>query len=362
MSCPSPPTPTTSPQQASDLISQLAALKASENLESDSTARNTALALSKKLPAALEGPLNQATELVFKPFITVTARIAVDLNIFSLIVEEGTRDRLVSSAKLAEKNGGEEVLISRILRVVASIDFVLEAGDNLWSANETTTAMASELIAAGHRFDLLVVSAVSSLKYLRETPHQIPTSPTDGFVQYAHQTKLPFFSYLTTRPSLFRDFNLFMGSTMGSHEYSWEWWDVKGRLLEGGDVLFVDVAGGRGHDLQGFVEKLKGMSKAVLDGIGEELDGRVRRMEHDFFKRQPVVGTQVYFLHHIPHDWSDVYRHKILTHLREAMTPGYSRLLIHDLVLPDMGATELQTRFDFTMMTLNGGMERSRSQ
>lgn len=44
------------------------------------------------------------------------------------------------------------------------------------------------------------------------------------------------------------------------------------------------------------------------------------------------------------------------------MSPGYSKLLIHELILPDIGATEIQARFDLVMMTFNGGMERSRTQ
>jgi hypothetical protein len=44
------------------------------------------------------------------------------------------------------------------------------------------------------------------------------------------------------------------------------------------------------------------------------------------------------------------------------MTPGYSKLLIHELILPDVDAVEIQAWFDLTMMTFNGGMERSRSQ
>lgn len=44
------------------------------------------------------------------------------------------------------------------------------------------------------------------------------------------------------------------------------------------------------------------------------------------------------------------------------MSPGYSKLLIHELILPDVGANEFQARYDLTMMTFNGGMERSKSQ
>lgn len=44
------------------------------------------------------------------------------------------------------------------------------------------------------------------------------------------------------------------------------------------------------------------------------------------------------------------------------MTPGYSKLLLHELILPDQGASSFQSILDLTMMTFNGGMERSQKQ
>jgi hypothetical protein len=158
------------------------------------------------------------------------------------------------------------------------------------------------------RFDVLVSSAIKAPKYLQETQWKSPTEPHDGFVQYANQTKLQIFDFLISQPSLFQDFNTFMGNTMGARKYWCDWYDVKGRLLDGFDskkssALLVDVAGGKGHDLQAFhtnfqKEGYKGELvlqeiKDVLDGIkDEELDQSVRRMEYDFFTQQPIKGTQ----------------------------------------------------------------------
>ncbi|KAF2184635.1 sterigmatocystin 8-O-methyltransferase [Zopfia rhizophila CBS 207.26] len=328
--------------------------------------RHKALELSRKLTAALEGPVNRATELVFKPFITIAARIAVGLDLFSHTAAHGAWS--ITSKELAHRTGGEEMLISRILRLMASVHFVEEA------------AMASAPISAGHRFvfDVLVSSAIKAPKFLRETGYKAPTEPTDGFVQYANQTKYDIFDYLASMPSLFQDFNLFMGNTMGSRAYWCDWYDVKGRVLDGfdeskGPALLVDVAGGNGHDLQIFHDKFKQKGypgklvlqelPKVLEGIKEgELDAKIERAEYDFFTEQPARGACTYFMHHILHDWSNKYCHLLLKRLYDAMVPGYSKLLIHDLILPDTGAVEIQARFDLTMMTFNGGMERSRSQ
>ncbi|KAF2115133.1 S-adenosyl-L-methionine-dependent methyltransferase [Lophiotrema nucula] len=376
-------TPKPAGDEATALITQLARLTPS-SLSHDKQARYAALALSRQLTAVLEGPVNRATELTFKPMTTIAAQIGVRMNFFSAIVDATTNSAAlsISSAELAEITGADALLVSRILRVMSSIDFVTEVGKDEWRANETTKAMATPEIAAGHRFvyTCLVQSAVQLPRFLSSIGWQSPEEPRAGVFQFAQKTEKDMFSWLVstdTENGLWRDFNTFMGHTMGAREYWVEWWDVEGRLLSGFDersgegVLLVDVAGGRGHDVQAFCEKVgEGRGRVVLqevrgvlDGIEEgELDRSVERMEYDFFSEQPVKGARAYFMHHILHDWSDKYCHMILKQLREAMTPGYSRLLIHDLILPDTGAAEYQARFDLTMMTFNSGMERSRSQ
>lgn len=44
------------------------------------------------------------------------------------------------------------------------------------------------------------------------------------------------------------------------------------------------------------------------------------------------------------------------------MTPGHSKLMLHELILPDQGASHFQAALDLAMMTFNSGMERSRKQ
>jgi hypothetical protein len=58
--------------------------------------------------------------------------------------------------------------------------------------------------------------AMKAPKYLKETGYKCPTNPNDGLVQYAFQTKRQTFQLLASDPELFKDFNTFMGSTMGT--------------------------------------------------------------------------------------------------------------------------------------------------
>ena len=62
------------------------------------------------------------------------------------------------------------------------------------------------------------------------------------------------------------------------------------------------------------------------------------------------------------HDWPDAECQKILLHLSAAMQPVYSKLLINEFIIPDVGASDFITAVDLTMMTMSGGMERTESQ
>lgn len=74
------------------------------------------------------------------------------------------------------------------------------------------------------------------------------------------------------------------------------------------------------------------------------------------------IGARVYFYHHILHDWSDYYCLKILESVVAAMTQGYSKLLLHEMVVLEQGASQFQAQLDMTMMASNSGMERTRQQ
>lgn len=64
-------------------------------------------------------------------------------------------------------------------------------------------------------------------------------------------------------------------------------------------------------------------------------------------------------MHGVLHDWSDEPARKILEMQRDALTPGYSKLLIHDHIAPETVAHPHTTAYDLTMMVMVAGEERS---
>jgi hypothetical protein len=48
-----------------------------------------------------------------------------------------------------------------------------------------------------------------------------------------------------------------------------------------------------------------------------------------------MSGAYIYFMKFILHDWSDEQSLQILRHIHDAMTPGYSKLIIEEFILPE---------------------------
>ncbi|KAK1457234.1 hypothetical protein CCUS01_01701 [Colletotrichum cuscutae] len=104
-------------------------------------------------------------------------------------------------------------------------------------------------------------------------------------------------------------------------------------------TLLVDVAGGLGHDIDDFKKMYSnhpGDLPVVINDV-EGIDTSIELMRHDFLTEQPIKGAKAYFMHSIMHDWPDDVCKKILASLAEAMKPGYSKLLIFEVVIPPLG-------------------------
>lgn len=217
--------------------------------------------------------------------------------------------------------------------------------------------------------------------FLAKTGYQVPSNIEHGPVQHGLRTDKSFFQILQEDPRLGSAFNNFM---MGYAKARPRWvgyYPIGERLGLGSgaiDVetpLLVDVGGGLGHDISAFHEKfpdLKG--QLVLQDTPEvisntansspSLPDAVQAVPHDFFTPQPEEyhDAKAYYLHLVLHDWPDSQAKIILSHIRAAMKPGYSKLLINENVLYDVGAPWQQTSLDWTMMAMLVNRERTETQ
>lgn len=70
-------------------------------------------------------------------------------------------------------------------------------------------------------------------------------------------------------------------------------------------------------------------------------------------------GARAYYIHSTLHNWSDDVCEIVLTRVKEAMKPGYSRLLLNENVIPNIGAHWETTGLDMMMLTLFSAEERT---
>jgi hypothetical protein len=132
--------------------------------------------------------------------------------------------------------------------------------------------------------------------------------------------------------------------------------------------LFVDIGGAHGLDTARLLERHPELPPNVLvvqdtpEVVAmdfEKLDPRITKMAYDFFTKQPLEGSRAYFFHAVPHDWPDQDCIRMFKIVKAAMTPGYSKLLIYEVVLPAEGANSLMTTLDLQLMSCVSGLERT---
>lgn len=87
----------------------------------------------------------------------------------------------------------------------------------------------------------------------------------------------------------------------------------------------------------------------------------MRTVKYPIINNFLTTGARFYYLRYISHDWPQAIMIQILNHIRRAMKPGYSKVIINDWIVPADGASKLMTAQDFKMMATGGGMERTQA-
>ncbi|KAK8070078.1 hypothetical protein PG994_006694 [Apiospora phragmitis] len=316
------------------LLERIAAAGKAYEHNQESGSREDLIDLSQSLVAALEIP----SEFIQRSFWSEPAksahiRLAVDVELFQHLRDAGAAG--LSPAALASKTGLDAPLLQRILRHLAATKVVaFRAGR--WCGTPLSDGLAEQRYqhSVAFCYDVARPSFAGFPAYFRATGYRQPTSLTDGPFQTAHKTKLPFFDWLVATPPHLAHFDSFMSAYRAGKPNWWDFYPVVERLAAGfdpqthGDVLLVDVGGGRGHDLAHFAQvhgshpgRLVLQDREPVIATAGQSD-RFEAQAHDFFTPQPVAGARAYALHSILHDWDDAEGVRILENLKPALKRG----------------------------------------
>ncbi|KAI0400127.1 S-adenosyl-L-methionine-dependent methyltransferase [Xylaria palmicola] len=311
-----------------------------------------------------------------QPTRIVAARVAVDLQLFQTTVQHDSRPK--TAVELAAPTKAAPDLVERIARVCVSMGLLDEEGPGLYKPNHFTHALARPEYSRGiiFCFDGTQQTFARFPEYLRGAKFQPPRDPCNGPFQLAHQWNGHPFEYLAQRPELFQSFHDFMNIFRTDCPSWFEMYPAKQRLIEGMNVegstpAFVDIGGSTCQLLGDFsVHFPEYTGRLVLQDLPEVIeaarlqgvDPHISLQAHDFFTPQPVKGARAYFLGWILHNWPDDKCRTILGHLRDAMNPGYSKVLISDYVVSEEKAAWKHVSLDIFMMAMAAAHERTEHQ
>ncbi|KAF7874755.1 hypothetical protein EAF04_001930 [Stromatinia cepivora] len=281
-----------------------------------------------------------------------------------------------NAAWLAEQTGAEKLLLVRIMRELVSVGIFTEVDEETYTHNTRSKIFTNTLFRTLMRgmSSIMTPYLVKLPEYLSSTSFQNPSTAQQNLFQYAMNTKMSYFEWLHTQPRELQIFTSIMQASsqraqgaaakLVSSQFSVV--DIGSNETENheepreNEVLIVDIGGGRGkilNNLRTTRPDLKG--RMIVQDLSKEIDGReaapgIESMTHDFFTPQPIQGAHTYFFRHIFHDWPDSACVKILRQTIPAMKKDYSRILIVDSVLPDVGASVIGSLLDINMMPLSG--------
>ncbi|KAK8000937.1 O-methyltransferase [Apiospora marii] len=356
------------------------------------TERYAAKEAARRLLARIETPFERIWALAFEnPVLIAGLQLCQDLGIWAKWTaavgkgDEGKTQTLESLLGFCNTTV-EPNLLYRFLNHMAALNFLEEVETKTWKPTAFSLAMGDgvsyidQSVRCG--LDHTIPGGVNLAKFLKENGYREPLDK-EKFDNYRDLYGDDFFAFCQKNPGAGGSFIGLM-TALRNHKMAWtEVYDTQ-RLLDGADLdvptadssqapppLFVDIGGAHGLDTQHLLTRhpreipadaalyVEDLPEVVSTHAHEELDPRIRRVAHDFFTPQPIVGSRAYFLHAVPHDWPDADCLRIFGHTRAAMRRGYSKLLIYEVVLPARGATSLMTTLDLQLMACVSGMERT---
>jgi hypothetical protein len=349
---------------------------------SNENARRAMLMAAYKVVQKLELPFETTVRMSLREPITMsTLKIALDMDVFAII---GSKQK--TSSELAQAIGADPLLITRINRVLAASELLREVDIDTYANTDFSKSMIDPnglRNAFQYFYDLGLPQMARLPSYLKETSYRNPDDydhPPFEYYMRPDEGCENFWQWLAAHPSANAAFDRFMGALHPKSRPPWTDGVIAERLLNGFDSsrpLIVDVGGGNGQEQAKVSDKLPPQHQNALIIVQDRpevieeaktstLPSQIRLVAHNFFGTQPddSRGAKAYYLSFVLHNWPEKQATRILSNIRAAMKPGYSRLYIHESVVAER-ASDLRSGLatsDINMMAHFAALERTKRQ
>ncbi|WQF87967.1 Putative O-methyltransferase domain, S-adenosyl-L-methionine-dependent methyltransferase superfamily [Colletotrichum destructivum] len=316
-------------------------------------ARKRVIAATASLEAAVFTPQWRLGHLAHSYFVSRALHMVVEWEIPQLLATNGpmSLDALAAATGVVDTRK-----LGLVMRTLCAHHVFAETALDVFANDEASAALATdERLANSVRYASFLFPTADVLPGLLKDPALCASyASRDSAFAKSIGKGMGQFEYLNAHPEWRDCFNLWLAS-LGEYlhgltdvgGYPWE------STLRNGAVV-VDVGGGLGSSIQalrtnfpdrrgredfvGIVQDQPGMIEHAT-AHWQKTDpealatGAVKLTVHDFFQENPVKGADVYWFRSVIVDWQDDDLTKMFTHIKNAMAPGKSRLLIGEYIM-----------------------------
>ncbi|KAI0888330.1 putative O-methyltransferase [Annulohypoxylon maeteangense] len=336
------------------------------------------LAIARKLVSRLQSNGEKAYEIAYQQSLVDAAlRVCIDIGLWHGWTAAGGGEKPVKELVGLTTKACELNLLRRLLRLLGAANIIEETGEDRYkptqfslSIGDDSTCMAQAIISKTDHWDM---SHLNLPSFLAKTSYREPKDAKNTSYIDANPERLPIFDRFLTNKS-YRDSLRGFLYEYSKYRVPWtEFYDTAS-LIEGADLssgpLVVDVGGLHGADLLKVLDKHPDLPTGalVLQDLAGAISGvtlnteKIKLMEYNFFKPEPLHGSRAYFLHMVLHDWPDALAIQILQNIKPALKRGYSKILICEIVMPRTGASMYQASLDVSLMANLSAYERTEAE
>ncbi|GAB1193998.1 hypothetical protein APSETT444_003235 [Aspergillus pseudonomiae] len=347
-----------------ELLQKLNAVDLTTFEDSDASRQRLALAareLFHKLETKEEKTMRLAIE---EPIMFSVLQALIDVGLWDAWTAVGGEKHVEDLAAIAKK-GVDPELLRHQLRLMAANHIVQETGEDRYAPTAFSLALGDKgthvAPALRIRTDHIAQCAMHWPAFLGKTDYRKPVDDSDSCYVDSFPERKTFFERCSANPVHQESFSSFM-DLWAKQKRPWpEFYDTTA-LLEGADLsdgspFVVDVGGHHGIDLLRVLHKHQDLpaGSLVLEDLPDVVASvtlatdTIKTVGHDLFAPnavQPVRWSRAYYMHAVLHDWSDETSVKILKQVAAVMKPGYSKVLINDIVIPTTGTSCYQATLD----------------
>ncbi|KAF3403883.1 O-methyltransferase afvC [Penicillium rolfsii] len=356
-----------------DVDGLVAAAQRFLHVDDNSTSDEAKLDLQKKassLVQTIRGPIPAALSSMEDIVKVASLRTLLEAGVFHAMPKGGAS---MTASEISSKTGIDKSILIRLMRAVTPLGPFHEVGEEEYAHTPFSEAYLTADIAGCFPVmsDFIFGPVLRICDFLRQNNWKDAITTRNNPFTLTHncpgETMFEYLYKNSKHVALVTKAEAADADQMAMDLYPWR--DRLGHA-KGDQVALVDIAGSHGNGtraIMAIATELKSCRFVVQDlepvicehSPALHADG-IESQVYDFLKQaQPVRDASIYYFRRVFHDWPDFPEgKKILENTSVAMNRDHSRILIHDIIIPEMGATMTHAWQDISLMAI-GGIERT---